>query len=81
MQKNGYMSSDVGATVIRVTFTATQNTTNNVFLPIPRDYKLVIYKRLQEEIELNGKKEITTISWPAVKSNSDYLIQNTYNLN
>jgi hypothetical protein len=81
MQKNGYMSSDVGATVIRVTFTATQNTTNNVYLPIPKDYKLVIYKRLQEEIELNGKKEITTISWPAVKSNSDYLIQNTYNLN
>jgi len=81
MQRNGYMSADVGATVIRVTVDVQQLTQNNTFKPIPAGYKVVIYKRLQEELELDGKKNITTISWPAVKSNSEYIIQNTYNLN
>ena len=80
-QKNGYMSSDTGATVIRVTFTCTNATNDAIYKTIPKGYKIVIYKKLQEEIELDGKKDITTISWPAVKSNSNYLIQNTYNLN
>jgi hypothetical protein len=80
-QKNGYMSSDTGATVIRVTFTCTNLTDNPTYKTIQTGYKIVIYKKLQEEIELDGKKDITTISWPAVKSNSNYLIQNTYNLN
>ena len=80
-QKNGYMSSDTGATVIRVTFTCTNATSDENYKTIPLGYKIVIYKKLQEEIELDGKKDITTISWPAVKSNSNYLIQNTYNLN
>ena len=80
-QKNGYMSSDTGATVIRVTFTCTNATNENIYKTLPKGYKIVIYKKLQEEIELDGKKDITTISWPAVKSNSNYLIQNTYNLN
>ena len=81
MQKNGYMSSDVGATVIRVTVDVEQTTLVNQYKPVPTGYKVVIYKRLQEELEINGKKEITTIHWPAVKSNSNYIIQNTYNLN
>ena len=81
MQKNGYMSSDVGATVIRVTVDVEQTTLVNEYKPVPTGYKVVIYKRLQEELEINGKKEITTIHWPAVKSNSNYIIQNTYNLN
>jgi len=81
MQRNGYMSADVGATVIRITVDVQQMTQNNTFKPVPAGYKVVIYKRLQEELELDGKKNITTISWPAVKSNSEYIIQNTYNLN
>lgn len=80
-QKNGFISSDTGATVINLEFTCTNNTGNEDYKTIGTGYTIVVYKKLQEEIELDGVKKITTIQWPAVKSSANYLIQNTYNLN
>jgi len=90
MQKNGNLSSDMGAVVIRIEFTLTNNTTDQStgvstptgdYLTVPKGYKILFYKKLQEQLQLDAAKNITTITWPAVKSNSGFLISNTYNVN
>jgi hypothetical protein len=87
MQKNGEISTDMGATVIRVEFTLQNNTTDKSggltgdYRTVPQGYRINIYKKLQEQASLDGAFNYTTITWPAVKSNSGYLISNTYNVN
>lgn len=81
MQKNGYISTDQGATVIRLAFDITNATQDPAYQVLSTNYKIVVYKKLQEQLQLDAAKNITTITWPAVKSNSGFLLQNTYNLN
>jgi len=78
--KKGYMSTDSGAMVIRVQTdvvpagytTATALTTN---------FKLVIYKKYPEQIQINAAKNLNIIQWPAVAASNNYLIPSTYNMN
>lgn len=79
MQKNGYLSTDQGAVVVRID--ADFHMANVARSPIPANSKIVYYKKLPEQITLDANKNITTITWPAVKSNSGYLIEQTFNTN
>jgi hypothetical protein len=79
MQKNGFMSTDMGAVVVRVE--GDFSWANTTRTPLPVGYRIVYYKKLPEQITLDANKNITTITWPAVKSNSGYLIEQTFNTN
>lgn len=81
-QKNGIISSDQGAVVIQVVFTLNSNTLDagavNTFGP---SYSIIVMKKLQEELTLDAANNITTIQYPAVKTNSSTVIGNTFNMN
>jgi hypothetical protein len=86
--KRGYISSDSGALVIRVQMDVVWNpcTTSvgnpaNVNIALPNTYKLVIYKKYPEQIQINAAKNLNIISWPAVAASNNYLIPSTYNMN
>jgi hypothetical protein len=79
MQKNGFLSTDMGAVVVRVE--GDFSYANTLRTPIQTGYKIVYYKKLPEQITLDANKNITTITWPAVKSNTGYLIEQTFNTN
>ncbi len=79
MQKHGFLSTDQGAVVIRVDGDFHFN--NSLRTPLPVNFKIVYYKKLPEQITLDANKNITTVTWPAVKSNSGYLIEQTFNNN
>lgn len=79
MQKNGFLSTDMGAVVVRVEGDFSYANSNRT--PLANVNKIVYYKKLPEQITLDANKNITTITWPAVKSNTGYLIEQTYNTN
>ena len=77
MQKSSFMSSDQGASVIKMEFYGTDTFGN----PIPSTYKIRVYKKLPEMFQIDAQKNITTVIWPAAVSQNKYVIPTTYNLN
>jgi hypothetical protein len=76
-QRNGYISTDAGAVVMRVEM----NLTDPLGVALPAYAKLVIFKKLPEQLEIDANRNINIIQWPAVKTNTTNTIQNTYNMN
>jgi hypothetical protein len=79
IQQHGRMSTDQGAVVINVELTVVQ--TIGVKVPFPNTYRLVMYKKLPEQMQIDAAKNVTIISWPAVVANNGYAIANTFNSN
>lgn len=79
MQSIGNYSVDQGAVSIQLEINLSMN--DKVRTPIPTGNKLVIYKKLTEQLAIDGNKNVQLIQWPAVKSNSGYVIQQTFNMN
>jgi hypothetical protein len=86
--KKGYISSDSGALSIRVNCDVVWNPTNNATanpkicnIPLPKEFKLVIYKKYPEQLQINAAKNLNVVTWPAVVASNNYLIPSTYNMN
>lgn len=77
MQKQGYIASDQGASVIKLEF----NATNAIGQPIENYYTIRVYKKLPEQFRINAAKNIETIVWPAAVSDNNLVIAQTHNLN
>jgi hypothetical protein len=57
------------------------NLTDPLGVALPAYAKLVIFKKLPEQLEIDANRNINIIQWPAVKTNTTNTIQNTYNMN
>ena len=77
MQKNAYIASDQGASVVKLEF----NATNAIGQPIPNSYIIRVYKKLPEQFRISASKNIETIVWPAAVSDNNIVISATHNLN
>jgi hypothetical protein len=77
MQKQGYIASDQGASVVKLEF----NATNVLGQPIENYYTIRVYKKLPEQFRINASKNIETIVWPAAVSDNNIVISATHNLN
>lgn len=62
----GVIPSDQGAHTIRVEI--------EFAAPLTTNMKLVIFKKMPEQIALDSSQNCTMIMWPAVKSNTGYII-------
>lgn len=79
MQSIGNYSTDQGAVSVQMEINITMN--NKERTPLPSTLKLVIYKKLTEQLAIDANKNVQIIQWPAVKSNSGYVVQQTFNMN
>lgn len=79
MQSIGNYTVDQGAVSVQMEINLCMNDAART--PIPAGFKLVIYKKLTEQLAIDGNKNVQLVQWPAVKSNSGYVIQQTFNMN
>ena len=79
MQSIGNYSTDQGAVSVQIELNICMNDKQRS--PLPSTFKIVIYKKLTEQIAIDANKNVQIIQWPAVKSNSGYVVQQTFNMN
>lgn len=80
MEQHGSMSTDQGAITIKVDADI-QVPTGSTSKAFPSGYRLVVYKKLPNQVMIDASKNVTEINWPAVKSNSGFVIASTFNQN
>lgn len=78
-QQHGKLSTDQGAVVVRVEFTAVLPASDG--LPFPAGFKIRIYKDLPEQLQIDAAGNVTIITWPAVSTSSGFALPLTTNMN